>query len=206
MIKNENQRSRKNRVRSVIPHPPSLAQCFRQNYTFRFRGPAAAGTVNVTQTELLDLLAVATAATTGVRLIQSARLKRVQVWVPPNPLATVPASVAVTGCVGTGPGGLNRVTDTAMGQTEAAYVDWRPLPSDASLWFSTSNANIVFQIAALGVYPIVDISMELIFIIGTGTGVATSALVGAVAGTVYYHYLDGAAATWLPEPLGLSTA
>ncbi len=190
----------------VVGHPPQLRQQLGQRYCFRFRA-AANSSVTVTANSLLDLLAIATAATTGNRLIGAIRLREVEAWVSPSPLSASPTVITITGGLNDGTGALNRVTDTSMGLSEPAHVRWRPAPSDAALWYSAGSSAILFAVASANGVVILDVHVDLIFNVGVETTTAVStALAGASAGVLYYHYLDGAAAVWIPEPGSLAIA
>ncbi len=190
----------------LIPHPPQLRQVLGQEYTFRFRA-AANSSVTVTSNSLLDLLAIATAATTGNRLIGAFRLRRAACWVSPDPTTATPVVCTITGGINDGTGALNRVTDTSVGTTQCAHVVWSPAPSDAALWYGAGSSSNLFAVATAGGVALLDVTLELIFNVGVETTTALStALAGATAGVLYYHYLDGAGAVWKPEPASLATA
>ncbi len=207
-MSNVRKRSGKQRMGrgGLIPHPPQLRQELGQGYTFRFRA-AASSSVTVTSNSLLDLLAIATAATTGNRLIGAFRLRKVECWVNSDPTSATPSVVTITGGINDGTGALNRVTDTSIGATQCAHAVWRPAPSDAALWYGAGSSSNLFAVATAGGIALLDVTLDLIFNVGVETTTALStALAGATAGVLYYHYLDGAGAVWKPEPASLATA
>jgi hypothetical protein len=171
---------------SALSHPPQIRPAIAASKTFRFAvtGSPVAQSV-ITQTELANLLVVATSSTATSRVFSSVRLRKVEAWALPVQ-GNQPQSVSISG-IGAGP--ENRKSDQSMGITPA-HVRWNPAPNSvADLWFEVGGSLNMFEITA-PTAAVVDVSIDFIQnCADTATAGPTS--VGATAGVWYGVPLDG---------------
>jgi hypothetical protein len=173
-------------VAGALSHPPQIHPAISGSKKFRFTASGGADVQSViTQTNLANLLVVATSAVTTSRIFSSVRLRRVEAWcLPAQGLTSQLLSIA-----GTGAGPENRKSDASMGVTPA-HVVWSPAPlSVADLWFEVGGTLSMFQLTAPGA-SIVDVTLDFIQNCEDAS-TAGPVPAGATAGVWYGCTLDG---------------
>jgi hypothetical protein len=131
-----------------IPKPPRYIANRTQRQVFRFRSTEALGNVVIGSVNLLNLLKVATTASTAEPIFNGIKLHRISIW---GTIASdlVPVSVSVEFSVGSGTSaniGNNPqvVADTSMCATQAAYVTVKPpKASAAGSWQTRGNTTAI---------------------------------------------------------------
>jgi len=178
-----------------LSHPPQIRPAISGSKTFRFNTQAnAASEEAISQANLVDLLVMATSASTSALLFNSIRLRKVEMWAAPQQ-GGAPAHISVTGTVA---GPTNRKSDVSMGVTPA-HVRWNPSPNSiADLWYEAgASSQSLFTITA-GNETIVDVTVDYI-VQCDDNAIAGPVPSGATAGVIYGVPLDGiAAAIFVP--------
>jgi hypothetical protein len=152
----------------------------------------------ITFQNLLDTVLVAISALAGVDLYDAVRINSVEAWAIAT-LGTPVTAIVVYAGESVGAAGDQKVhTDTSMG-IEPAHVKARPDPLTQAGQFQPSSVSNAFDLD-IPAGTVVDVSLTLRQSVVGQVVAAQNALVGAVAGTVYYRGLDGkaVAATVLP--------
>jgi hypothetical protein len=173
----------------IIAHPPQIPSYgITRDVRLRFAATAAAELV-VTFQNLLDIILVATGATTGVDLFDAVRVNSVELW----GIAAIgtPATVILSfnGETVGAQGDQKTHTDTSMG-IEPAHVKARPDRLTQAGQFQVTSANAAF-IIIVPAGAVVDVSLSLRQpVLGQATA-TQNGLVGATPGVVYYRGLDG---------------
>jgi hypothetical protein len=196
-----NGRNKPSRVNngSMIPHPPPIKSYgITHDVRVRFQSGSAIDFA-VTFQNLLDVINLATSATTATGLFTQVRLNAVELWATPVTGAPVTVSLIFSGAVAGAAGDLKLHTDTSMG-IEAAHVKAQPDRLTQAGQFQPNEADTAFTlICPTG--TVIDVSMSLRnAIIGAATEVQ-NAPVGATAGVVYYRGLDGVAKSTTTMPV-----
>jgi len=178
------------------PNPPSFTATVRVKKRFRFTNTAAiTSTVVITSGDLATLMVVGVTTTTVISLIDSIRIKKLEVWGAAAPGNTVAfefespdSNVSGQGYNPSGPSRL--VSDTSMGMTYAPHVVSKPPWNSASgMWISgntTPGGTADLAIVAITQAPansIFDLTLEFSIIdVGNGQNLTvTSTPTSAVA-------------------------
>jgi hypothetical protein len=150
----------------------------------------AAVSIQVTYQNLLDLILIATGATTVVDLFHAVRIRKVRVWAVPVIGNAATVEVQFSGQTAGSAGNWKVVTDTSMG-IEPAYVSASPGARSLASLFQQSGAAIAFALVCPS-GSVVDV--DLSFKNDPGLSVAAqNPAVGATAGALFYRGLDGLA-------------
>ncbi len=192
--------------RALVPvaplKPPQFIPTVKVGHTFRFVTLSGAG-YTVNSDDLLNLLLVATAATTTARLLQAVKLKRIRVWGNVPSLGSAPSTVQVEWTSGTGVasfGAAWKVSDTSQGVT-SAFVDARaPKGSIADFWLQNGQTNAGVAILTFPTGAVFDFHVTCVFV-DTESPTAGQTTTGATVGRVYGGTLSSGA-TW--SPVGLT--
>jgi len=179
------------RGQQMIPHPPAIHDySIVHERRLRFVTTSAIAQ-SVTFQNLLDLLIMATSATTGADLFQAVRVKAVECWSVPALGTVTTVEVVFDGNVA-GMFGDQRIhTDSSMG-LEPAHVLARPGPRTGAALFQESNANPAFFLD-LPQGAVVDVLLSFKQpMLGNAFG-TQNPLVGATTGAIYARGLDGLA-------------
>jgi hypothetical protein len=181
--------------------PPQMIATFGGRQRVRFNANAALSNVDITQANLMDLVFVATSATTATRALFSIRLRSVEIWAPmASDLVPVTASIEYLSGSALFGGRSQIHSDTSMGSAQPAHVRAAPASEAlASKWFNSGASATLFRLNGPD-NSIIDVDFEYTL---NDAGSATSivnAPVGAATGAMYYGALDGlrAATTKLP--------
>jgi hypothetical protein len=176
--------------------------------TKRFRWKATAAFVqNITDSTLLNFLAVATSATNLQRLLQGVRLRNIELW-GPMPASLVPVSAGIVYPTYTAfSGSAKEITDSSMGSNRSAHVKMGPPVDTAqSLWIVENGTTFVTINGPIG--TVIDLTLDIVFLNGIGSPVVSAPVsVGATIGVVYMRSLDGnaaATANFIPQAYDLA--
>jgi len=158
-------------------------------HKFRFKAIGAAVAYPVTRAQLLNLIQVATSATTSARVIGAARLKRVRVWSPIDVTAFAPQTISVEWAGPYSPSSIHSAS--SEGLVPAKLISRPPMGMNPSWWaISGSNeTDVLFKITCPQ-SSIIDVDVALKLVDDEGA-VAGDYLTGLTLGKVYFGYLDG---------------
>jgi hypothetical protein len=175
------------------------------------------GGTSVTNTDLLDLYCMATAATAAYQIFNAVRVLSVEIW-GPNALDTANSAQIINTVFiefpamvsGTGLGGPSvRHVDTSTSLDVPAHVRAAP-PEGAysSLWaFNTAIAgsNVMFNLQGPTTGYVVDVTIELtIRDSSLAPAAVTASVAGATTGQVYVRALNSTSSGSL-VPVGVNT-
>ncbi len=179
-------------------NPPSLNSTITVKHVFRFQATAALSGLTVSQTSLLNLLNVATAATTSTRLFSALRIDKVRIWGPmASDLVPVTVSIEYPIVAQAFSNAPKLFSDTSMGSGIAAYVEAKPpAGSLASAWLSGIGGLTLIQLNGPD-NSVVDLHVTMVLQNGE-TPVAGNTLSGATAGEVTAGRLDGSGGLLVP--------
>jgi len=192
-------RSAKNRQSNSVRRslaPPSFIPDFVTGHVFRFENVAPMSNVTVTQNNLLDLLLMASTASTSQRLVAVFKIKKVEVWGSVGS-TFVPVTVNVE-FTNTDFVAARRElrSDTSMG-LRPAFVSAVPgRDSSARMWQGEGSNRDVLAITCPA-WSIIDIHMSVVFR-NTESPVAGPVPTGATAGAMYCAPLTGNSAITVP--------
>jgi len=180
----------RNEIRSL--HPPPFQSTIQFTKIYRFVASAALANEVVAISDLMDLVIVATSATTAVNLASAIKLAKVDIWGPmAQDLKPVTCSIEFPAVGTPGLGGPQRIwSDTSMGSSTAAYVSKRPPDRSPQAFWQGTYSNDVFIILNGPIGSVVDISMTSVVQNGESPQSPTAAVVGATPGQVYVRALD----------------
>lgn len=168
-------------------YPPQIVSAFHGKATIRY---LSAGVVaaSVTVQDLMQLVVVTTATTTNYELLDSIRIRSIEMWCPATAIGT---SSLISISEDSSTGGLanpsRTVSDMTMGVSRPGHVYWTPRPGsliDSWLNPSVANAN-VFTISCPG-GTIMDVKFQ--YVLGDGTVNATAAPATGASGTAGQVY------------------
>lgn len=179
--------------------PPAFRPTLSLTHKFRFVATNASGGISITRKNLLNLIQMATSASTTVRILEGVRLKSVEMWGQPTALGAAPVTLEIEWIGENSPSTV--VSDTSMG-VRPAHVRSRPPASSSNRWWSLSGNQETDPLFNMS-YPAntyVDVIADLRFVEQEGP-TAGDVPAGAVLGTLYGNYLDGIT-TGLLAPVG----
>jgi hypothetical protein len=188
----------------MIPHPPPIHDySIVHERRLRFVTNAALNQ-SISFQNLLDLLLMATSATTGADLFQAVRVKAVECWSTPALGSVATVQVVYDGNVAGMIGDQRIHTDSSMG-IEPAHVLARPAPRSGAALFQESSANPAFYID-VPQGSVIDVLLSFKQpMLGSAVG-TQNPLVAATTGALYARGLDGLgiATSKAPPPGGIS--
>jgi len=149
----------------------------------------AAGTTNITFQNLLDLVLVATSATTAVDLFEAVRVNSVELWAIAALGTPATVGLAYDGTTIGAAGDQKQHTDTSMG-VQPAHVRAAPDRLTQAGQFQASSAATAFILEAPA-GTVIDVSLTLRQPVQGAVVSSQNVLVGATTGAVYYRGLDG---------------
>jgi hypothetical protein len=199
-------RGTRSRAGAAGAQPPSFTPTIKSAHRFRFSVTSTTVPLNtpVTRKNILNLVLMATSASTTVRLLEGVRLKSVEMWT--NPIlgigsnAASPLQTCSIEWIGeNSPSTI--VSDTSMGM-RSAHVFSRPPPSASNRWWSITGSQETDNLFTLSAPPstIIDVVVELRFV-EQEAPTAGDVPAGATLGQVYGNYLDGITTGYF-APLG----
>jgi len=169
--------------------PRSLTATIQVDKVLRFKFTGALSNVQISDTDLLDLICVATTATAASQVASAIKVRRMEMWADPVAGGSL---CSIEDNASTGPvGGPSRVKeDTTLGVSRPAHVIWRPAPgSTQSLWLQSELGNNWFQLISSGA-GYLDVHVSWILQDGEAIVPVTAAVAGATAGRLYVRALD----------------
>jgi len=179
------------RKQERVFHLPQLNT--QTTFTKKFRYAAYDGStpgVTFKVGSLLTLLLMATSATASFGIIQSARIKEIELW-GANGGSGTPSTIYVQWAPAAENACQIQASDTSLSVDYPAHVRSRPPKgSAAEFWQGTPQiADEMFSIGQGGCSSYaVDLTVELVLSNG-GIGIATT-VSGATAGAIYFPSLD----------------
>lgn len=179
--------------------PPAFRPTMSYSHKFRFYASAGSGGINVSRKNILNLIQVATSASTTVRLFEAVRLKKVEMWSQPTALGAAPVTCQIEWIGENSPSTVT--SDTSMG-VRPAHVVSKPPQFSSNRWWCLSGqqeADTLFNL----VYPantFVDVTID-VRLVEMEAPTAGDVPAGATLGTQYGNYLDGIT-TALLAPIG----
>jgi len=197
-------------IRDIVnlsPHPPQIQSYWPvENFTLRYTAAAAtpAGGTNITSTNLLDAIAIATTAVAPYQLFSRVKLKSVEMW--DNAPTGTNASVSCRFLETEGQEGDSDVvfSDIGIGMSNA-HILAKPKKDALSARWHVNGAIALFNITCEA-GCIIDVRLQYTPVIGPGgVGVACAvASVAAPVGMIFFRGLEGfaVAATNFICPLG----
>ncbi len=198
-------------------HLPPLVDQLQVGVTLRFitTGYGATSVTGVTFANLLDSWMVATSATTGFQLFDYVKVRRVTVRATANynggiqgggVSCEVGFSGLNTGVLGSG----KRVTDSALGVNNVAFVSIAPGEDTLAGKWQASNNGIAFVIriqdysGAAVTGAVIDLDLSFKNEPDVSPVAVSSPVAAAVAGNLYYRGIDGGGVggTWARSAFG----
>jgi hypothetical protein len=155
----------------------------------------------ITRKQILNLLLMATSATTTVRLFQAVRLKRVRMWSNPTALGQPSDACQLEWLGENSPSTV--ISDSSMG-VRPAHVNSLPPPSASNRWWSISGqleSDVLFALT-FPANTIVDVTVSA-RLVEQESPTAGDIPAGASLGQLYGDYLDGITSSIL-SPIGLN--
>jgi len=204
MKKQNNQK----RGEAFLGPPPCVPTIVVRKHRLQFQASAGSGLTDITIQCLADLLMVATGATSGVGMISNFKLRRIRMWGPPA--ATLVPVTVFCDWIGASTAGLfgksNRITDTSMTASKAAYIDTKP-PADSQIaqWLSSSASALALCRLAFPLNAIVEITWDFVVRDDTSQLTVGASPTAATAGVIYVRPLDRLTTNFL-VPISYPTA
>jgi len=181
--------------------PPPFVPTVSLSHRFRFTSGTNTGVFTITRASLLNLLVVATSATTSVRLLEAIRLRGVEIWTNPSALGAAPSNLQLEWLGENGPSTV--ISNISMG-VRPAHIRTQPPPRSSAQWWSMSGqqeSDNLFVIT-VGANSVIDLTVDMRFV-EQEAPVAGETPAGATLGQLYGDYLDGVISAKL-LPIGLN--
>jgi hypothetical protein len=170
-----------------------------KNFRLRFAAAAATHSPFLLNTNnIATTLSVALSANTVSPLIDSFRLKRIEVRSLGNSGIAAPQTVALEWY---GTSSSYRQSDTSI-SVAPAFIAAVPPPNCLASFWQLNDTNVSLCTVSYQIGAVLDLVLDIVLIDGTGVS-KTSAVGGLTAATVYAKYLDGvyntiAGTDWVP--------
>jgi hypothetical protein len=191
----------------TVKHPPQIQMTFSGSKTLRFTSTVAAKTV-FTVTNVLDTLIVATSATTGSDLMESIRIKSIEMWaVDVNSSYAAPTTLTAefVGNAAFGDTPTRIYSDTAVGPNEPAHLKcYPPANSSAGFWHSGYASDTLFVLNVVK-GTIIDVTFDYVLSSDGYNSGPANPLIGATAGIIYSRGLDGIASASTKYPMAVGS-
>jgi hypothetical protein len=189
---------------SGTSQPQPVRATLQVDQIVRFAITAALSGQQVTDAELMDLLVVATAATTTTQLAAALKIRAVELWVDP----VAGGSFASLEDLSTGSiGGPSRIiSDTTLGVTRPAHIMWKPKPgSQQFMWLSPAQVATKswFELNTSG-KGYIDLHLSWLLQDGE-TPVSGGSVSAATVGQIYIRALDSGTGSTLIIPVSFPT-
>jgi len=177
----------------AIPAPPPFNATLVTRKRLRFEASSASPTTGtlITSQDLYDLICMATSATAAFQIMTGVRIRNIHIWGPMS-ASLAPVTVAIeylsTGNFLGQPSKIK--SDTSMGATRAACVNFRPPPK--SLLENWVPANSTANLIAL-YFPansIIDVEFDFVTQNNEAPFAVGAAVLAATVGKVYCRALD----------------
>jgi hypothetical protein len=200
MAKPKTQRKSQNSNTSLsLFHPPSTDLVLRgKDMKLRFQG-ATSVRQGITTANILDTLLFAASATVGYDVLQSIKIKYIEIWsiATTNVPSTISLEFAMAGSSGDTP--MMVFTDTTLGSAFPSHLKVRPPAKSAAAQWQTSASENYLQLT-LPANSVIDICFEYTMF-SAGLSQAQNALVAATPGSIYARGLDGLGAATSTIPM-----
>ncbi len=193
-----NKQQKKQKQRRSLIHPPQFTSTIRVDKVMRFQASIAFNS-EVYDTDLGNLIAVATGTTALARLAAAVKVRKIEMWGPMSSSLQPVTVECEWESIGTSSiGDSATVSDTSMGSTQPAHLVAKPPKmSNASFWQQPQgNRQIVRLSGPVG--TIVDLHYSYTIIENDAMGGNVFSITGpATVGQVYALALDNASAITL---------
>jgi hypothetical protein len=205
---NNNKKNAKKGNMVAILHPKPIDMIPKGNVTMRYQNLVTTSAIyQFTVQNFLDTFVFAASATIGYQLLQSVRIKYIEVWgiAASGVLNTVSLRFDLNGNSGDCP--IKTFSDTALGNAEPSHVKVvPPKNSAAAMWQVSSNENY-FSVGCNN-STIIDICFDYTVMSSQAPIGVQNALIAAIPGTIYVRGLDGlpTATSQFPVVTGTFTA
>ncbi len=188
------QRRNPNGRSSGTPQPAPLQASIQVDKVIRFKFSAALASVAVTDTDLIDLLCMATAANAAYGLAKAYKLRAIEMWADPvagGSLISI-EDRAVSSDFGT----TSRLReDTTLGTARPAHLKWSPAPMSLNAtWQLGINGQPRFILVSSGA-GYLDLHYSIVLQDGDTPVAVGAAVAGATTGKVYIRSLNSSSGT-----------
>lgn len=201
----------KQQKKSDPKKPPSLVASISINHTARFANAIGSSVAyNITVNDLLDLWCTAATATTGYRLFDAIRIKRIRMWFASNAASTSNSAFIedyATGSSTMAAPSRTRI-QSAVDFSETQMIVWKPVKfSVQASWYSTQtySTNVVLRMS-VPANAIFDVDFEAVLADGqVGASQTATAIAAGTAGQVYCRAFGCSTSTTALAPIGLAS-
>lgn len=200
-------RPKSRKLKRNASHPQQLKTAVSCRHTFRFKASSALSAVQIQAHFINDLLQVAATTTTSYTVIDTFRIRKVEMW---GPMASdlVPVTVSLEWVDAVTQLDTNRalISDTSMGSNSVAHIIAIPPNKTTSSFWQGDSTNPSFILNG-PVNTVVDLEISFTIINnlnGDDNPVAIT-VAGATVGQVYMGRLDGPTTGLLTPISGLFT-
>jgi hypothetical protein len=188
-------------------HPPQLKTAVQCRHVFRFKASSALSAVQIQAHFINDLLQVAATTTTSYTIIESFRIRRVEMW---GPMASdlVPVTVSLEWADAVAQLDTNRaiISDTSMGSNQIAHIlAVPPNKTTSSYWQGDSTNPSLILNGPVNTVVDLEISFTITNNLNGDNNPSAITVAGATVGQVYLGRLDGPTTGLLVPISGLFT-
>jgi len=184
-------RKRSSQVPRIV-HPPVIAGNTYLIQKMRYSPSSTLSNYPVSGINILQSLGImAVSSSVGYAVFGSFRIKEIEMWTCQIPTSGSPlATCSVSFPLGTSFQSNREFTDSSLSSSFPAHIRVRPPGSEYAAFWQTylSFAYVAFSCTQ---NTIIDVTFECVLRDGSANIPATSALIGATAGAIYYSPLDG---------------
>lgn len=185
-------------------NPRQLETSIQATHRFRFVANGAGSTATISRIGLIDLLCVATGATTAYRVIDAFKIKSVELW-SANGLSPDSNTCEIEWLATDNIGNSSTFNDTAVGVNDVAHVFAKPpVGSIASFWNQSSHGSTDVSLFRIAVPDggLIDVVLSVILYDSDTPIAVTGAVAGATQGKFYCRSLDSASGGSTLLPVG----
>lgn len=174
---------------SGMSNPPPFRPTISCSHRFRFENSTRGGSSTVTRGDILSMVVVAMSSTATVRILESVRLRSVEMWANPQSFGAGPPSMQIEWKGENAPSTV--ISDTSMG-VRPAHIRSRPPARSSAQWWSMSGSQESDELFSLVLpnYCIVDVVVDMRFV-DTENPSSGPSSTGLILGKLYAGYLDG---------------
>lgn len=192
---------------SAQPRP--LVAAISGTKTVRFTG-GVAGAINIQIADLQDLFMNTPTATTGYRLFDAIRMKKIEIWASAAAAGNNAVQVEeISSSTSFLQSSKSRVVqDMVVGTSRAAHVVWKPTPGTIQAnWFGANlSASVNLLTITVPVNSVLDLTFDFTLADGNAAPTAvTSAVAGATAGQIYCRPFGVSTSSTFFVPVGIAS-
>ncbi len=175
-----------------IQHPPQIPGNTFITQRLRYTPSSNLTNYPVSGINILQSLGImASSSSVGYALFGSYRIKEIEMWTCQIPTSGSPlATCAVSFPIGTTFQSGREFSDSSLSSASPAHIRVRPPQDEYGAFWNTYSANgyVAFSCTQ---NTIIDIVFECVLRDGSASVPASTALIGATTGAIYYGPLDG---------------